>query len=250
MVALGGNFLNINFRSKLRISKAVYKSVDLFSFLAHGAFVGGIALIVFQVSGGEDGANGIAHALVGGCENSADARNVSVVVFYRLNSRLCGVTCGNRRVEDQHILTLDHGDSVVAEEKLASDGVLGGNYVYRLVGVDVSVALLRQLTGNTSAYDLSAVEAEDGVNDGVLCVIGNKLLCYSLRLGKTCLLRRNVDVIVNMAVAGCKMPFGHSQKKIFVICLDLIRLFEWHFCISFFLILNYTTEKGSVSIGF
>ena len=68
------------------------------------------------------------------------------------------------------------------------------------------------------ADDLCAVEAENSINYGVAAIIRNKLLGNRLRLGKTSLLSGYVDIIVNMAVAGCKMSLGYAKEKILVSC--------------------------------
>ena len=56
--------------------------------------VGGVAV---QVVGVEHRANGVSRTFVDACKDRANARNVSAVIFDRLNSRLRGVARGDRR---------------------------------------------------------------------------------------------------------------------------------------------------------
>jgi hypothetical protein len=47
-------------------------------------------------------------------------------------------------------------------------------------------------------------------------------------------LRGHVNIKIDMAVAGCKVPLGNSQKEMAVFRLDLIRIFGWHRLYPFF----------------
>ena len=167
--------------------------------------MGRIACVVAKVLGVEYRTDGVSRALINGSEDRANSRNHAVVVFDSLNSSLSGISRSDRCGKDKHVLTCDHGNDIVAEEKLASRGMLGSYHVYGLMRVKISKVTLGQLLGNKRADDLRSVEAEDSVDDSITAIIGYQLLCESLRLGKTSLLSGHVDIVVDMAMAGGKV---------------------------------------------
>jgi hypothetical protein len=112
------------------------------------------------------------------------------------------------------MLALHHGGQVVAQDDLAAGGVLRRDDVDGLVGVHVGKAVLRQLVGKAGADDLGAVQAEHGVHDGVVLVSRHQFFCHGLCLGKAGLLGGDVDVIIDMAVAGGKMTLCHAQEQV------------------------------------
>lgn len=210
--------------------------VDLLATLAHGAFVGGTAHITGQVLRIEDRVDGIARAGFHGGEDGADARNRAAVILDRLNRRLSRVARGNRTGEDEHVFALNHGHDIVAEEELTARGVLGRDDVYGLVGVHIGEISPRQLICKAGADDLGAVEAKNGVNNGVCLIVRNKILGNGSCLGKTCFLRGHVDIIVYMAVACGEMTLRNTQKKVVALGSDLISFFSWHNLTPFLLV--------------
>jgi hypothetical protein len=116
--------------------------------------------------------------------------------------------------------------------------MLGGYHVNGLVRVEVDKVALGQLVGKASANDLGAVKAENGIHNGVGSVIGNQLLSNCLCLGKTGLLGGYVNIIIDMAMTGCKVSLGHAKKQISVFGSDFIRFFGWHSENPFFFIIS------------
>ena len=82
------------------------------------------------------------------------------------------------------------------------------------MGVHVGKAVLGQLVGKAGADDLRAVQTEHGIHDGTVLVGRNQLLCHGSGLGKTGLLGSDVDVIVDVAVAGGEVALCHAQEQV------------------------------------
>ena len=59
---------------------------------------------------------------------------------------------------------------------------------------------------------LSAIQANDGIDNRTGMVMRQNLLCQSLSLRQTCFVSGNVDIVVGMAVHGSKMALSHTQK--------------------------------------
>ena len=112
------------------------------------------------------------------------------------------------------MLAGDHGGRVLAEQQLAAGGMLRRDNVDGLVGVHVGVAGLGQLTGHAGTDDFSAVQTEDGVHDGRRLVGADQLCGGSTGLRQAELGQRDVDVIVDMAMAGSIVPLADAQLQV------------------------------------
>ena len=88
--------------------------------------------------------------------------------------------------------------------------------IYGLVGVHVDVAAAGQLGGQAGADDLGAVQAEDRIDHGGGGVVPHQLLRDGAGFGQAGLLHRHINIIIDVAVAGGKMTFGHTQQQIFL----------------------------------
>ena len=195
------------------IAEAVDEGVDALARLAQGAVTGIEAGVVGQVGRVEDGRDRDAQAVGGGGEDGRQACDRAAVVVDSLDGSLCGVAGGDGSRQDEHMLALDHGGQIVAQDDLAAGGVLRRDDIDGLVGVHVGEAVFRELVGQAGADDLGAVQAEDGIHDGAMLIGSHQLLCHGLGLGQTGFLGGHVDVIVDMAVAGGKMPLCHAQEQ-------------------------------------
>lgn len=160
--------------------------------------------------------------LVNSSEDGANARNLTIVVFDRFDSRLSGIACGDRRGKNEHVFVLYHGSDVIAEDQLASRRMLGGDHVDSLMCIEVHKVTSGQLFCKAGADDLGSIEAEDGINYSCVIIIGHQFLRDSLSLGKSGLLCRYVNIIIDMAMACCEVTVGHTQKQVFFFCSDLI----------------------------
>jgi hypothetical protein len=72
---------------------------------------------------------------MGGGKNSGKACHGAAVVVHGLHSGLHGVAGGDGSGQNEHMLALDHGGQIVTQDDLAAGGVLRGNDVDGLVGV-------------------------------------------------------------------------------------------------------------------
>ena len=166
---------------------------------------------------GEDGVDREALALVHTGEDGAHAGSLAAVIADGFQGGLDGVAGGDGGRQHQHVLAHDHGGVVLTEEQLGAGGVLGGHNVNGVVGVVVGIAAAGEFGGDGAADQLGAVQAEDGVDDGhgadVVAQLGGDLL----GLGQTVLGHRQVDVIVEVAVAGGKVAHRHAQRHIGVV---------------------------------
>ena len=111
-------------------------------------------------------------------------------------------------------LALDHRGEIVAEDDLAAAGVLGGDDVDGLVGIHIGKAVFGQLVGQTGADDLRAVQTEHGIHDGAVLIGSHQLLGDSLRLREAGFLGGDIDIVIDVAVAGCEMALCHTQEQI------------------------------------
>ena len=150
---------------------------------------------------------------MGGGEDGRQARHGAAVVVDCLDGRLHGVAGGDGGRQDEDVLASDHRGEIVAEDDLAAAGVLGGDDVNRLVGVHVGKAVFGQLVGQTGADDLCTVQTEHGVHDGAVLIGSHQLLGDSLRLREAGFLGGDVDVVVDVAVAGGKVALCHTQEQ-------------------------------------
>ena len=151
---------------------------------------------------------------MGGGKNSGKACHGAAVVVHGLHSGLHGVAGGDGSGQNEHMLALDHGGQIVAQDDLAAGGVLRGDHINGLVGVHVGKAVLGQFVGKAGADHLRAVQTEHGVHNGAVLVSGHQLLCHGLGLGKAGLLGGDIDVIVDMAVAGSKVALCYAQEQV------------------------------------
>ena len=150
---------------------------------------------------------------MGGGENRRKSGHDAAVVVHGFHGCLNGVAGGDGCRQNEDVLALDHGGKIIPQNDLAAGGVFRRDDVDGLVGVHIGKAVLGQLVGNAGADDLCAVQTEHGIHDGAVLVSADQLLCHGLGLGKAGLLGGHVDVIVDVAVAGCKMSLGHPQEQ-------------------------------------
>lgn len=160
--------------------------------------MGAIACVVAKVIGVEHGINGMSCTFVNGSEYSANTCDLTAIVFDRFDSRLSGKACGNRCGKHEYVFAFDHRGNIVAEDKLASGCVLGSYHVDGLMRVEVHKITFSQLFGKAGTYDLSSVETENGINYSCVVIVGNQFLGNSLSLGKTGLLRRYVNIVIDV----------------------------------------------------
>ena len=120
------------------------------------------------------------------------------------------------------MLALQHGLEVVAEEQLAVGVVFRADDIDGLVGVDGGKAAFGQFPGKAGADDLGAVQADDGVDDGAGDVFLGQLSGHRLGVAQASLEGGDVDVIVDVAVVGGKVPLGHLQRHRAAAGIDLL----------------------------
>ena len=186
-------------------AEAVNESVDLLTLFAKGTLVGRGSKIIAQVLGVKYRVDGVSRAFVAGSEYRANSCNCAVIVFDCLDRRVSGVSGYHAGGKDKHVFACYHRNDVVTENQLTSHNVLGGDHIDGLMSVKIQIVTVCKLLGNTGAYNLSIVKAEDGIYDSITAVIRNQLLGNGLSLGKTRLLDGDVDVVVYMAMAGREM---------------------------------------------
>ena len=190
----------------------VDEGVDFLAGAAHGAFVGGKGAVAYKVVGVEDRLDLVAHKVVYGGEDGCYSCHVATVVFYCLDCRPCGVAGVHRSREDKYIFATDHGCNVLAEYKhTATCVMLGGDDVYRLMRVEIHIVATCKFLGKAGADNLHTVKAEYSIDYGVV-IVGDKFLCHRLRFGKSGLLRGDVDVVIDMAVTGGKVPLYNTEE--------------------------------------
>ena len=193
----------------------VDQRVQAVSGLAQGAIVAVGALVIVQhVPGIENGNHGEALALLYAGENGADAHGNAVIVADGFHGGLGGVAGGHGSGQHQYVLAHDHGGGIIPEQQLAAAGMLGRRHVDGAVGVHVHKAGLGELAGHAGADHLRAVQAQDGIDDGG-GLKGRRQLHRGLPgLGQAVLGHGQDDIIIDVAVAGGKMPAGDAQGQV------------------------------------
>ena len=199
---------------QLGIAEAVYQRVKPLPGLAPGAFGGVVGGIARQVPGVEQGGHGQARKTVDGGEYGGDAHGLAAVVGDGLGGGLGGVAGGNRCHQDQHVFPVDHRRGVLAEDQLAAHRALRGDHVHIPVGVDVHVPRLGHLAGHAGRDHLRAVQAQYGVDQGVHLVFLRQLQRHLARLSEAEFLVGDVNVIIDVAVAGGEMTPAHLQQDV------------------------------------
>ena len=180
------------------------------------------ALVVAQIERIEDRVDRMTVAFLDGGKDRGNTDDGAAVILDRVDrgeNRLAGRD-GSR--QDQDVLVVDHLHEVIAEDHLTAADILRADDVDRLVGVEVDVVVVRQLTRHACADDLGAVQTEDGVDNGVRAVGKDHLLGDSFCLGETGFLGGHVDVIIGVAVHGREVAFFDAEKDVFVFGSDLI----------------------------
>lgn len=188
----------------------------------------GVGCVISKVVRIENRADLISRTLVHGGEYCTNSRNDTAVIFDSLDCRLCGKSGYYRIRKNENIFALYHGNKVITEDYPAFRGTLRSDNVNRLVGVHVSESTFCQLTCKAGTDDLCAVKAEDSINDCIVVVITDKLGCEGGSLGQTGLVSGNINIVIDVAVACCKVTFAYTEKEISVLCFDFIRVFNRH----------------------
>lgn len=195
-------------------AKAVDQAIQLDACLAQRAFGGNAALIIFQILFFiVDADDGETSAVVNAGENGADTLGRSAVIADGLNGSLHSITRNGRSGQHQHMFAGDHGRGIIAEKQLAAGGMLGRNHINSAVRVHVGVAGLRQLAGHAGANQLGAVQAQNGIDDGGILKAAAQFGCGGAGLGQAVLGHRQVQIIIDMAVAGGKMTVRQTQRQ-------------------------------------
>ena len=215
-----------DFRINLKTGNAVAvdQTVDLDACLAHGTFAVRVGFEAGEVVFIINAADGEAFAFLCAGKNRADTDGKTVIVADRFDGGFCRITGGNRSRQYQNVFADDHGRDVVAENDLASAGVFGRNDVNGAVRVHIHVTCACQFTCHASADHFRAVQTENGINDlgGWDFTAEQMRACASF--GETVLGHREVDIIIQVAVAGCKMSSCDTQREIVVLARNFNQL--------------------------
>lgn len=197
-------------------------------------------MIVTQIVQIKGGVNSVPGAGVLSGKNSTNTNRVTTVIVNCLNGSPSGVACGHGCGQDQHVLIPDHGYGIIAEDQLTARGVLRGDHINGLMGIHVEIMPLGQFLGETSADDLGAVQTKNGIYNGAGAIIRDQLLSDGRGLGKAGFGHANVNIVVDVAVTGGKMPFGDAQHQAVALGFDFIALIGRHKKSPFFFILSWT----------
>ena len=203
---------------------AVDQTVDLDARLAEGTFTRGMVFEFGKVVLVVDADDGEAFAFLRASKDGANADGQAVVIADRFDGGFGGISRRDGCREDEDVLADDHGRDIIAEDHLAAAGIFGGNDVDGAVRVHIHIARFGQLACHASAHDLRSVQTENGIDDLIGGNLVAKELCAGARFGESVFGHREINVVIQMAVAGCKMTLCHAQGKVSVLAGNLIKL--------------------------
>ncbi len=183
----------------------------------------------------EDGMNRISAAFIDHGENRAYACHRSAVVLNRFDTALDGIAGCDGGCENQHMLAGDHRLDVIAEDELASGGVLRCDDIDRVMDIDASESALGQIAGHAGTDNFGSVKTQDGVDDCRRAVFGSELSGSFLGFGKTVLRESQVNIVVDVAVAGREMSLCHTKLQR-VVGIGIIHHLNCH---NYLLLLNF-----------
>ena len=196
---------------------AIDKTIDFCSCFAQGTIARGMAFISDEVVFIVNASNGEAFTFVDAGENRANACGDAVIIADGIDSGLNGIACGNGRRQNQHVLADDHGCDIIAEDDLASARIFGGDHVNGAVRVHIHVSRFCQFACHASADHFRAVKTQDRIHYLGKRNFAAHDLGACARFGKTMLGHGEIDIIIQMAVCGCKMTSCNTKRKICVL---------------------------------
>ena len=112
------------------------------------------------------------------------------------------------------MLARDHRGRILTEKKLAAGGMLRRDHIDRLVRVHIRIAGLGQFACHAGTDDLGTVQTKDGIHDGRRFIGPHQLRCGRACLRQAELCQRDINIIVDMAVAGGIMPLADAQLQV------------------------------------
>ena len=210
--------------SEARNAVAIDQTVDLDARLTEGTFTGRMVFEFGEVVLVVNADDGESFALLRASEDGANADGQAVVIADRFDGGFGGIARRDRCRENENVLADDHGRDIIAEDHLATAGIFGGYDVDGAVGVHIHIARFGQLACHTSAHDLRAVQTENGVDDLIGGDLVAKELCAGARFGESVFGHREINVVIQMAVAGREMTLCHAQGEVSVLAGNLIKL--------------------------
>ena len=196
---------------------AIDKTVDFDTGFAHRAIAGRMAFISDKIVFIINAANGEAFAFIYAGEDRADTCRNAVIITNGIDGGLNGITRGNGCRQNQYVLADDHRSDIIAENDLASACIFGSDDVNGAVRIHVHVAGFGQFACHASADHFCAIQADDRIDD----LRERNLTAHNLgacaRFGKTMLGHSKIDIIIQVAMCGCKMSFRDTKRKICVL---------------------------------
>ena len=210
--------------SEARNTVAIDQTVDLDARLTEGTFTRGMIFEFGKVVLVVDADHGESFAFLRASEDGANADGQAVVIADRFDGGFGGIARGDRCREDENVLADDHGRDIIAEDHLAAAGIFGRYDVDGAVRVHVHIARFGQLACHASAHNLRTVQTENGVNDLIGGNLIAKELCAGARFGESVFGHREINIVIQMAVAGREMTLCHAQGKVSVLAGNLIKL--------------------------
>ena len=114
------------------------------------------------------------------------------------------------------MLAADHRLNVVAEDHLTVGIVFRGDHINGLVRVDGHKARAGQFLCQKRPDDLGAVHTQNGIHHGFVAINRSQRLRCQLGLALARFQGGHIHIIVDMGMAGDKMPLRNLQRHITV----------------------------------
>ena len=124
------------------------------------------------------------------------------------------------------MLAPDHGLNIITEDHLTTGVAFRLQHIDGLVLIDGAETALGQLDANESAQHGGAVQTDDGIHRGIVDETGHQLISGGFGLAEAGLVIGDINVVVDVAVVGCKVTAGHTQRHISVATLQMLQIYH------------------------
>ena len=205
---------------KLRIAEGVDQGFYPVAFFTEGAVVAVVGGISRDIIRTEEGVN--CHAgipflegenhFINSAEQTGDSLEDTAVIIHTFSPSTHTDTCGYGSHQEDDVLVFYPGDHIVPEKHLTAGDIFRLDDIDGLMSVHGKEAGFHQLLGQKCADYLGAVQADDGVHDGIMHILLSQGVGSLLCFGHPGLGKCHINIIVDVGMVGGKMT-GYGPDR-------------------------------------